>query len=89
MADFKVRNLTFNTTIFVNFQKYTSHKEMYIWIEKRAKRNLTELWKLSKKIIPMSQSLFDWLVMCHQYNNLSNRGILKALYLGRLHLPKK
>lgn len=62
---------------------------MYIWIEKRAKRNLTELWKLSKKIIPMSQSLFDWLVMCHQYNNLSNRGILKALYLGRLHLPKK
>lgn len=32
-----------------NFQKYASHKKMYKWIRKGAKRNLTELWELSNK----------------------------------------
>lgn len=46
---------------------------------KGAKRNLTGLWELHNKIIPVPKSLFVWLVLYHQQNHLNLRETLKTL----------
>lgn len=69
--------------ILVNFQICALQKEMYKWIEKGAKRNLTELWELPNKILPMPQPLFLGWQCC-----LTNITILKRNFKGnRLFLP--
>lgn len=57
ISNFEASHLT-QQEIFVNFQIYTSKKEMYKWIENGAKRNSTELLELSNKIISKNSPYF-------------------------------
>lgn len=55
----------------VHFQKYASQEEMDKWVEKRAKRNSTELWESANKITPMPHRPSARLVTYHQQSHKS------------------
>lgn len=55
------------------------------WMIKGTKRNLTGLWILPNKIIPVPQFPTACSVLCHQQNQLNKTGILKTLDSYKAH----
>lgn len=60
---------------FCSFSKYVSQNKMDQRTRRGAERNVTGLWELFHKLIPI-QSLFIWLILLCQQSYMNKKGVL-------------